>query len=322
MASGRVRFRRVVRGKGGFALVTVIWGLALITLLIVSFMTTARLRLQTAFNIAGATQASLAADAALGAALIALTSEREPGLTGGNPPLHDGAPQYCTLANALVSLSVEDESGKIDLNGASPKLLLAALTGLGVDKKEAEAVASAIVAFRTQPTNAIEASFNARAGAGDKPFGPKQALFQTALELDQVEGVGAALFRALLPVVTVNSRSAGIDRRVAPPALFAALAGSSSNEVEALRIKPFPNGLDRTDPRFPIEFNQQGVRGAVMAHVEILLPTGQTAVKEAIFDFNDGRGVGSATKELRRGVPRDLDSLRAIARDGGGAPPC
>lgn len=107
-------------GRRGFALITVIWGLSIIALLIVSFMTTARLRLQTAYNLAGATRAGLIADAALGATFMALLAEREVPVTFAHQPPHDGAPKFCAIDDAAVSVSLEEETGKIDLNGATP----------------------------------------------------------------------------------------------------------------------------------------------------------------------------------------------------------
>jgi len=312
--------RRADRGpaRRGFALVTVIWGLAIIALLIVSFMSSARLQLQTAYNLAGATKAEFLADAALNAAFMTLMSEREsagPNVAQQAP--HDGEPRFCELEGAAVAIVVEDESGKVDLNAAAPNLFQAALTGLGFDRREAETIVASIVAFRSPQQN--------RLGAGPAPdgqaFSPKHALFQSVLELDQTPGVTPELFSMLLPLVTVHSRSPGLDRRAAPPALFAALSGHPPEEVAALRQRPFPNGLDRNDPRFPQGFNQLGARGAVLAHVEVLLPAGQSSVREAIFDLNDGRGPAFALKEARKGVARYLDDLGQAMRSGGG-PDC
>ena len=305
--------RRAGRGptRRGFALVTVIWGLAVVALLIVSFMSSARLRLQTAYNLAGATKAELLADAALNAALMTLISEREgAGPNVAQQPAHDGAPRFCSLEGAAVAVVVEDESGKIDLNAAAPNLLQAALTGLGLDRREAETITASIVAFRSPTQNPL--------GAATPSDDLKHALFQSALELDQAPGVTPELFSTLLPLVTVHSRSPGLDRRAAPPALFAALSGYPPEEVAALRQQPFPNGLDRNNPRFPQGFNQVGVRGAVLAHVEVLLPAGQSSVREAIFDLNEGRGPASALKEARRGVARYLVELGQAMRSGGG----
>lgn len=314
------RRARPKRGRRGFALVTVIWGLAIIALLILSFMTTARLQLQTAYNLASATKADFTAEAAMGVAFLALMAERETAGANAAPQApHDGAPRFCALDGAAVSVAVEEEAGKLDLNGASPTILRAALIGFGVEARDAEAIANAIVAFRAPPQDRAPTP---EQELGERPFAPKHALFQSALELDQVAAMTPQLFAALLPFVTVHSRSPGVDRRAAPPALFAALAGYSAEDVQALRLRPFPNSIDRNDPRFPAGFNQIAARGAVLAHVEVMLPPGQSSVREAIFDLNDGRGPAYALKERRRGVARYLDALRLVLRTGEGLPDC
>ena len=64
-------------------------------------------------------------------------------------------------------------------------------------------------------------------------------------------------------------------------------------------------------------------RGVVLAHVEAMLPSGQSSVREAIFDLNDGRGAAFALKERRRGAARYLEDLRLAIRSGGvGLPDC
>lgn len=278
-------------------------------------MTTARLRLQTAVNIAGATQAGLVADAAIGATILSLLVEREAAVMASPRPLHDGQPRICALAGAAVAIIVEDEGGKLDLNGAPELLLRAALVGFGVNQSELDMIANAIVVFRSPPTNRVDTRYADYAGE-NRPFGPKQAPFESIFELDQVVGVSPSLFREVAPFVTVHSHGVGVDARTAPPALFAALAGLSLDEVQALSKAPFPNSLDRKNPRYPPGFNQIGDGGAILTHVEVILPTGQTTVREAIVDFRNVMGAPYAIKELRRGSTRVLDQLRGAFQGG------
>ncbi len=70
--------------RKGFALLVVIWGLGAIALLVTSFLTTGRLRLQTAFNLAVAAQAQSIAAAAADLAILSLAGERV-GKNGASP---------------------------------------------------------------------------------------------------------------------------------------------------------------------------------------------------------------------------------------------
>ena len=297
-------------------MLAVIWGLGVISLLITSFMSNGRLRLQTAFNIASAAQANLIADGAIGAAVLSLLSERNASAVQADRLVHDGTPLFCVLSGAAVAVSIEEEGGKVDINSASPKLLQAMLMGFGVEMRQADALANAIVTFRTAPTNDITQP-QVISDLSGKPFPPKRALFQTALELDQVEGIDAQLFRELTPFVTVHSRSPGVDARSASPALFAALSGLAIDDVRTLIAAPFPNSLDRSDPRFPSAFTQGGDRGAFRIHVEALLPTGQAAAREAVVDLRASSAGPYAIRELRRGATTYIDRLRAIGSTAG-----
>ncbi|WP_162009699.1 general secretion pathway protein GspK [Methylocystis heyeri] len=330
----RVLRRGTRAGRGaGYALVVVIWGLGIISLMIVSFMTTARMRLQAANNIAGATQADEIAQAAINLAILSLAKERQAVAqapvqpTGALPVptaapqriIHAGEPSFCGISGAAVALAVEDEGGKVDLNGANQALMKAMLIGFGLGQNDADSAAGAIVAFRSgsgDPGNA--SALPGKIGGRQS----KQELFQTVYELDQVEGFDPSLVRQIIPFVTVHGRRPRVDAETAPPALFGALIGLKPEEVQTLRATPYPNDLDRQDPRFPAAYKQNGDSGIYLIHAESRLGMGQTAVREAIVDLNGDNGALFAIREVRRGELRFLEVLRAAQAQGGLASPC
>ncbi len=311
---------RIVKRNSGFALVTVIWGLSIITLLILSFVTTSSLRLKTAFNIAGAAQAGAFADAAINMAILSLMSEQN---QHAADVVHDGKPFFCSMEGVAVALSIEDESGKIDLNAASPQILNALFSGLGLGTSAASSLANAIVDFRSPPADgAVDDAGDS--SYGGRPFRAKHAPFATTLELDQVAGVDPTLFSTIKRVVTVYSSRPGVNARAAPPALFAALAGFPAENVRDLQKNPFPNNLDRNDGRFPQTFKsalQGGGNPLYLVHVDVLAASGQTSAKEAIVDFKLGAQEPFALHELRTGALLYLNALRAAASSGKGALP-
>ena len=313
--SGR---RRTIAERKGFALLTVIWGLGVVILLMTSFMATARLRLRGAVDSSTAVKARLLAEGAVNLAIVGLLAEQKP----ANPlqteaAVHDGAPRFCTLAGAAVAISIEDESGKLDLNAASASLLEAALRGFGAG--DAGGLARAIIGFRETQTSEF-ARLSAPPPSSDRPFAPKHAPFETTFELDQVDGMDPHLLRALLPVVTVHSHSVGVDARSAPPGLFAALARYPAADALALVAKPYPNGLDRRDPRFPAEYRQNGGGGGTFAiHAEAALSNGAIGVEEAIVALRPNERLPFTILETRRALARNRDSLLGA---GASAPPC
>jgi general secretion pathway protein K len=290
----------------------VIWGLSAIALLVLSFSATGRLRVQTAFNAAGAEQGRLMAAAATDLAVLALTREQ---IAGGAQD-HDGAPRFCAIEDAVVAVAAEDEGGKIDLNAASEPLLRDSFAGLaGLSPGDAEAAARAVAAFRAPTAPGV-----APAPDPGKPFALKGAKFQSALELDQVAGLDSAAFRALVPFVTVYSHADGLDPHRAPPALFAALVGQSHDEVEALAAAPFPNALNRDDPRFPETYRRNSASDVYLIHVEALLANGVRAQRESVIDLRAGDGAPYELHEVRSGSPRFSGELNALS--AAALPPC
>jgi general secretion pathway protein K len=296
----------------------VIWGLAAIALLVASFLSTGRLRLQTAFNLAGAARAQSVAAAAVDLAILSLADERLAHGGPQGPAPRDGAPNFCAIGDVVVAVAVADESGKVDLNTASESLLQDLFAGVaGFSPDRAAGLAHAVAEFRSAPENDLAPP----PSMDGKPFAPKRAAFQTALEFDQVAGVEGQTFRRLIPFVTVHSRSEGLDPHVAPPALFAALTGASAEEASRLAAAPFPNRLNRDDPRFPSAYRQTGSHNAFTIHAEALLADGPTSVRESIVEMNANDGAPFALREIRHGAPLYLDALRRIA-GAGNLPPC
>jgi general secretion pathway protein K len=302
--------------QGGFTLIVVVWALAIISLLCLTFVATSRARLQTASHVRNALQAELAATSVAQLALYRLLSPQTGAEPGPSTFSEDGAPRYCRLANAVtVAISLEDEGGKIDLNGAPQNLLQALLEGFGVDKRRAGELATNIVDFRSVTSSDSTRITAAYRGAA-LPAGPKAGLFQTTYELDQVLGIDQALYKRLLPFLTTRSESSGVDPATAPPALFAALAGASVTDVALLEERPFPNALDRNTARFPAAFIRASTRGALLAHVEAILPGGTVYAHEEIWDLRSG-ALTSMRREVRRAPIRFLGGEQGRTPDRG-----
>lgn len=306
--AGRHRPRQ--NRKSGFALLVVVWGVGLIATMVVAFMTSGRQRLQAANNIANAAAAGYVAEAAINLKTLALLSKQGAADAPDDNVAYDGAPQFCIFDGAIVTVTIEDEGGKIDLNAASPETLRSLLLGLGVSDKKAQEVSRSIVAFRASPSATGSGGTAFATTPQKKPVPLKQAMFETIMELDQVDGVDPDLYRLLLRFVTVNSRSPGIDARAAPPALFAALAGYPAEIVRRLTTEPFPNTLNRKDPRFPASLAQMSDRSTLLIHAEALLPGGQTAGRDALLDLRPTNGKPFAFREWRRGQPVHLEQMR------------
>lgn len=300
-----------IKIQRGFAIFVVIWGLGLISLLLVSFMLNSRLRLQMANNVSKSIEASFIAEGVIHLLATKLLKKREESqeqMIVGN---FDGRPNYCKFDGSFVVVNIFDEGGKIDINSASSQLLEIIMTMNNVDTAKARKIVNSIIDFRSIPDVAEKSS----TPANTKPFLPKNNAFETILEIDQVEGIDSALFHSMLPFITVHSFQAGIDPFVAPPALFAALSRENDNLVQRLISQPFPNNLNRYDKRFPSQFKEEGKHNFFTIHIEVLLPTSQKISKEAIIDFQRKIGLQYSIKEMRGSDIFYLDNMKSDANE-------
>ena len=214
----------------GLALVAVLWVLVLLALVAASFSRTTRTEINLARNLVENAQAEALADAGVHLAILALL-DPDP----AKRPRADGTPFQVMFGGAEITVSVQDEGGKIDLNRAPDELLRGLFVSLGVEAAEADALVDAIADFRDADDllrlNGAEDRDYEDAGL---PWGAKDAPFEAVEELRQVIGMTAELYRLVAPALTVYSRRRGIDPDSAPRAVLLALPGAQTVEVSAL----------------------------------------------------------------------------------------
>ncbi|MEH2500339.1 general secretion pathway protein K [Bradyrhizobium sp. AZCC 1678] len=302
-------------GESGFALVLVIWGLGLISLIAITVMTAERFRILATANLIVSARAEALAEAGVNLVRVELISAMGGGSASGFRFATNGAPLVCAMpGGALAALAVEDEGGKADLNTASPKLMSALLRGFGAGLDESDRLAAAIAEFSRTSRNAVldDVVFAAYATEG-RAYGPKKAPFESVLELDQVIGMRPDLLRAILPYVTVYSRKPGVDPRVAAPALLAALAGDEPARVA--RLEGGEGGADIAV--LPPELLSPSTSRSFLVRAEIRMPAGGSFVQEAIIELAAGEPP-DVVREWRRGGTRFAARLDAAARRPGG----
>jgi general secretion pathway protein K len=160
----------------------------------------------------------------------------------------DGRAYRWNHAGVPMEIRIVDESGKVDLNAADATLLANLLRALGVEPGRDQRLAAAIVDWRDRDSlssvgGGAEDQDYAAAGL---PYGAKDAPFEGLGELRLVLGVDAALYRQLLPNVTVYSEQARPQAAFAPAAVLTAM-GEDSAVWQARR-----QGADGLSPAQPL----------------------------------------------------------------------
>lgn len=218
----------------GAALVLVLWLITLLTAVIGTFALVSRVEAMQGKLLTSNTIAQEAARAGMEYSLLRVNDS----YPGERWP-RDGRVQHWEFGDHSIEISVVDESGKVDINHADTILLSALIRTVGTESVDAEQVAAAIVDWRDaddlrQPTGGAEDHDYTEAG---RPYGAKDAPFETLAELQQVLGMTPQLYAEMFPYVTIHSGRAFPDQAFAPAAVLMAM-GLDAGRVQAWRETP------------------------------------------------------------------------------------
>ncbi|KFN43187.1 general secretion pathway protein GspK [Arenimonas oryziterrae] len=189
-----------MKSSRGAALLLVLWLLVLLTGLVSVFALTARTEaLQSRFfERSGA--ARQAAEAGLELAMYRVQDAEE---TRHWVP--DGRANAFEFEGFRIDVRIVDETGKLDLNVATPDLLTGLMQAVGIDAARAAQLTAAIADWR-DPDDLLSGPGGAEdrdyAQAG-RPYGAKDRPFETVAELQQILGMDADSYHRLAPYLTV-----------------------------------------------------------------------------------------------------------------------
>jgi general secretion pathway protein K len=201
----------------GFALLLVIWVLALLSLLAAGLAADSSAEIRMARNRADFAQARALADAGV---TLALAWLMEP---NANTRWHaDGGERTLRYGGGTITIAIQDEGGKVNLNAAPLDLVAGVLDKIGVEPDERTALVAGIDArrraFAPQTVFLGPATFNAP--------------FAAVSELRLVPGVTRRTYELIQPFVTVYSESATINPLTAPREVLLGVPGISPQDVE------------------------------------------------------------------------------------------
>ncbi|HTZ77561.1 MAG TPA: hypothetical protein VMC10_06630 [Stellaceae bacterium] len=280
----------------GFALLVVIWVLALLAVLATGFAADTRSEAQQARNLLENARAQALAEAGIALAVT--------GLLDRNPVTQwaaDGTPRDLTFDGGRLHIVVQDEGGKVNLNTAAPELLSGLLARVGVAPGERDALVDAIMTRRQLADAAAQAPSSAllAAGGGEPP-----PAFEAIDELRLLPAVSRAVFDAVAPYVTVFSRGPRVNTLTAPKTVLLSLPNVNPQEVDAVLAArsaiaagqistaiPFLTGVDRFIVRTTLRAAMVTVtattaRGAVFVRQALLFLTGKP---DRPYEFLDWR---------------------------------
>lgn len=234
----------------GLALVSVLWVLALLSLLAAGFTRTTRTEINLVRNQAENAQAEALADAGVHRAILGLMTQDPEAAWRA-----DGTVYAWRFGGGEIRAAAHDEGGKIDLNQATDDLLRGLLTAVGVEADAATALVDAIADFRDPD------SLRRLNGAEDSdyrqealPHDAKDAPFEDVEELRQVLGMTPDLYAAIVPALTVHARQRRPHEPTAPELVRAAMAGRTASEAEESEADEQPSPAEaEAEARAPVD---------------------------------------------------------------------
>lgn len=216
-------------GDRGIAIVMVLWVLAILITLALSFAYISRTDLSTSANVKELVKSNMIAEAGINQAVVELLHRR------ANPTDEerwkiDGVFRKTDFADGSYKVRIVSEHGKVDLNAADDILLKGLLNALGIDNDTQDIIVDSIQDWK-DPDELVRLH-----GAESDyymslphPYKSKNAPFDSIEELLLVRGVtpeifyGNAATKGLKDFVTIYNRSLTININTAPKEVLMAL---------------------------------------------------------------------------------------------------
>lgn len=304
------------RDEAGFVLLLVVSAIGVLALVAAGFAHMARTQVRTVASASESARAEALADAGVHIAVLDLLQAQ----TDQDHPRRfaiDGTPVSCAFpGDGQLTISVQDEAGKVDFNSAGEALIRALAAGLGL--RDPRAVADAILDYR-DPDDEMRPAGGERNEyrAAGRPQGPRNAPFTALEELQQVLGLTAEDAVRLERFATLYSGQNSIDPDAASPELLRALV---DGHTQAGFLHSGGAGGSTLTPAGPLPSNflYRSARRYFTVRGEAHSPAGAAFVREAIVELGRERGGQSYSfRRWRRGVLH-----HGLSMQGDNLPPC
>jgi general secretion pathway protein K len=214
----------------GFALISVLSGLVILSAIAAAMLSTGRVSSRLAAGAVTRAEIDALADAAVNRAVLGLLDRR-----ADHRWRVDGVLRSNVFKEYPISVTIQDEYGKVDLNAATADMLRSMFRNSGVQPDMVDSLTDAVLDWREPgDLRRLRGAKAADYAAAGYDYGPRGGPFQTVDELKLVLGMPEDLFRRLQPILTVYSKRQALDVQTASRAALIASAGMGSAQADAL----------------------------------------------------------------------------------------
>jgi general secretion pathway protein K len=219
-----------VLNERGLALIMVLWGLALLSLVAIATLSLERSARRAALDVGERAEAQALAEAGINRAILSLLDP--------DPAKRwrvDAVPYDFEFESHSIRVWIQDEAGKIDLNTADRDLLVSLFISAGFDGQASDELVDKILDWRDpSDLHRLNGAKDEDYRAAGYPYGPRNGPFQSVDELKLVMGMTPDLFERVRPALTIYSQRSSINPWTAPREALLALPGAYQDQVEAI----------------------------------------------------------------------------------------
>lgn len=221
-------FRKFSRQRG-FALIVVLWVLALLGVIAAALLHDSGTETKIAYNLRENVKAEALAEAAVQRAILGLLDPDEDGVWRA-----DRTPYTFSLGDGVAIIRLQSEAGKIDINSASDELITGLFVAVGISEDKATELAAAVADFRDADSiprvgGAEDEDYEAR----DATLESKDAPFERVEELMQVRGITPEIYERISSAVTVYGRGR-LDVTTAPDLVLQVLRNVMPEQLDRM----------------------------------------------------------------------------------------
>jgi general secretion pathway protein K len=224
----------------GVVLVFVLILIVLLSIMAASFSASMRSDAALVANNKSRMQSTATVDAAVAYAKIMLTQT--------SPTQRwraDGSRYTLAFNGTSIGITLQDESGKFDLNHIDKMMLLRVFERIGVVDDQALRLSDSILDWRDEDEQARSYGIEQGLSNSGQAYKAANRPFKTLQELTQVSGVTDLIYRQLRPYLSVKNRLQAVDLGVAPRHIVELLPDIDSAWLDQLLLT---RSIDNSNP--------------------------------------------------------------------------
>ncbi len=230
----------------GVALLMVLWVLTILMVIVFSFSFMTRTEMLSTAAFKGGLERKFIAEGAMERAIMELFyrnvyKNQTIELEGREVWQVDGTPYTGQLGNGTYTVSIVDESGKVDINSASDVLLKNLLLTIGIPEEEADTIVDSMMDWKDpDDLHRLHGAENDYYMSLQNPYKAKNARFDSLEELLLVKGVTSDILygskdrKGIIDFLTVHTKKNRININAAPKEVLMAIPGMTPELADGI----------------------------------------------------------------------------------------